>query len=241
MRATRIIFRRELGAYLRSPFAWVIAAVLLLVDGILFQTQALSGEQLSAIVLEKFFWTSSGIAMAAGILLSFRLISEDRQTHSLVLLSTSPVRDAEIVLGKFLAAFVFLAILLALSIYMPILIKVEGKISTSQVVVGYVGLLLIGAATLAIGLFASAFAKQQLVAGVAALAMLAVMFLLFPLAKRLDAPVRPVLQELDIWWVHFQNGFMRGVLNLKDVVYYLAVIYFFLLLAVKALEAKRWE
>jgi ABC-2 type transport system permease protein len=241
MRATRIIFRRELGAYLRSPFAWVIAAILLLVDGILFQSQALTGEQLSAIVLEKFFYTSSGIAMAAGLFLSFRLISEERQTHSLVLLNTSPVRDSEIVFGKFLAALVFLAILLALSFYMPLLIKVEGKITFSQVLVGYVGLLMIGGTTLAIGIFGSALAKNQLIAAVASLAMLALMFLLFPFAKKLDAPVRPVLQEIDIWWIHFQSGFMRGVLNLKDVVYYVATTYFFLLLSVKTLEAKRWQ
>ncbi|MCX5742641.1 MAG: ABC transporter permease [Proteobacteria bacterium] len=241
MRATRIILRRELGAYLRSPFAWVIAFVLLLIDGILFQSQALAGEQLSAIVLEKFFWTSSGIAMAAGLLLSFRLISEERQNHSLVLLNTSPVRDAEIVVGKFLAAFVFLGVLLVLSLYMPLLIKVNGKISGAQIIVGYLGLLLIGSAALAIGMFASALAKNQLVAGVAATAMLFLMVLLFPFAKKLGDPVRPILQDLDLWWVHFQSGFMRGVLNLKDIVYYVAVTYFFLLLSVKALEAKRWQ
>lgn len=241
MRATSIIYRRELGAYLRSPFAWVIAAVLLLIDGILFQAFALSGEQLSAVVLERFFYFSSGVAMAAGLLLSFRLISEERQTHSLVLLNTSPVRDTEIVLGKFLAALTFLLVLLALSFYMPLLIKVNGKITLAQVLVGYLGLLLIGAAALSIGLFASAFAKNQLVAGVTATAMLFLMVLLYMFAKKLDAPVRDVLQQLDMWWIHFQGGFMRGVLNLKDVVYYVAVIYFFLLLAVKTLEAKRWQ
>ncbi len=241
MRAISIIYRRELGAYLRSPFAWVIAAVLLLVDGILFQGYAMQGEQLSAIVLERFFYFSSGVSMAAGILLSFRLISEERQTHSLVLLNTSPVRDSEIVLGKFLAALTFLFVLLLLSFYMPLLIKVNGKITFAQVVVGYLGLLLIGAAALAIGTFASSLAKNQLVAGVAALAMLFLMVLLFMFAKKLDSPVRDVLQELDLWWIHFQGGFMRGVLNLKDVIYYVAIVYFFLLLAVKTLEAKRWQ
>ena len=241
MRAISIIYRRELGAYLRSPFAWVIAAVLLLVDGILFQSYAMSGEQLSAIVLERFFYFSSGVSMAAGLLLSFRLISEERQTHSMVLLNTSPVRDTEIVLGKFLAALTFLTVLLVLSFYMPLLIKVNGKITFAQVMVGYLGLLLIGAAALAIGLFASALSKNQLVAGVSATAMLFLMVLLYMFAKKLDSPVREVLQELDLWWVHFQNGFMRGVLNLKDVIYYVAVIYFFLLLAVKTLEAKRWQ
>ncbi|MDX2088230.1 MAG: ABC transporter permease [Kofleriaceae bacterium] len=241
MRAISIIYRRELGAYLRSPFAWVTVALCLLVMGILFQAHAMAGEQLSAMVLERFFYTSSGVAIGAGLLLSFRLISEERQTHSLVLLNTSPVRDTEIVMGKFLAALTFLTILLALSFYMPLLIKVNGKITAAQVMVGYMGLLLIGAAALAIGLFASAIAKNQLIAGVVALAVLMLMVFLFPFAKRLESPVREVLQEVDLWWIHFQTGFMRGVFNLKDLIYYLAVIYFFLLLAVKTLEAKRWQ
>jgi ABC-2 type transport system permease protein len=241
MAATSIIYRRELGAYLRSYFPWVIAAVLLLADGILFQAYAMQGEQLSAVVLERFFYFSSGVALFAGILLSFRLIAEERQMHSIVLLTTSPVRDVQIVLGKFFAALTFLAILLALSFYMPLLIKVNGKITFAQVLVGYLGLLLLGASSLAIGIFGSSLARNQIVAALVGAAITVLMCFLFMFAKRLDSPVRDVLQELDLWWIHFQNGFMRGVLNLKDVVYYLAVIYFFLLLAVKTLEAKRWQ
>ena len=241
MRAISIIYRRELGAYLRSPVGWVIAAVLLLIDGILFQSQALSGEQLSAIVLERFFWSTSGVAMAAGILLSIRLIAEERQNHSIVLLNTSPVRDSEIVLGKFLAALTFLAITLVLSVYMPLLIKVNGHITGAQIAVGYLGLLFLGGAALAIGMLASALARQQLVAGVVGTAILIAMLLFYQLSKKLDSPVKEVFEQLDLWWLHFQNSFMRGVLNLKDVVYYVAVIYFFLLLSVKTLEGKRWQ
>ncbi len=241
MRAISIIYRRELGAYLRSPIGWITAAVLLLVDGILFQSQALSGEQLSAIVLERFFWSTSGVAMAAGILLSIRLIAEERQTHSIVLLNTSPVRDSEVVLGKFLAALTFLAIMMILSIYMPLLIKVNGHVTFAQIAVGYLGLIFLGGAALAIGMFASSLAKQQLVAGVVGTAILIVLLMLFQLSKRVDSPVKEVLEQLDLWWLHFQNSFMRGVLNLKDIIYYVAVIYFFLLLSVKTLEGKRWQ
>src|SRR5438132_9963571 len=140
MRAISIIFKRELGAYLRSPIGWVVAALLLLVDGILFQSQALTGEQLSADVLRRFFWSTSGVTMIAAVALSIRLIAEERQQHSMVLLNTSPVRDTEIVFGKFLAAFVFLAGMLLLSVYMPLLIKVNGKVNLSQIAVGYLGL-----------------------------------------------------------------------------------------------------
>lgn len=241
MRATSIIYRRELGGYLRSPLSWVIAAVLLLAQGIFFQAWALRGEQLSAIVLERFLFISSFLIGTAGIVFSFRLIAEERQNHSMVLLNTSPVRDHEIVLGKFFAALTFLAIVLVLSLYMPILIKVNGKISTAQIFVGYLGLLLFGAVSLAIGIFASSLTKHQFLALVIGAALLIILGNIFQLAGKLEAPVRPVVEQLDLWWIRFQQSFMRGILNLKDVIFYIAMTYFFLLLAVKTLEAKRWQ
>lgn len=241
MRATSIIYRRELGSYLRSPITWVIAAVLLLAQGIFFQAWALRGEQLSAMVLERYFFIASFVIGAAGIIFSFRLIAEERQNHSMVLLSTSPVRDYEIVLGKFFAALTFLAITLALSIYMPILIKVNGKISGAQIFVGYIGLFLFGAVSLAIGIFASSLTKHQFLALVIAAVLLIVLGNVFQLASKLDAPVRDVVEQIDLWWVRFQGSFMKGILNLKDVIFYVCMTYFFLLLAVKTLEAKRWQ
>jgi len=241
MRATRIIFRRELGHYFRSPIGWIIAAAVLLIDGILFEALALGGERLSADVLAQFFYWGTGIPMFCGILLSFRLLAEERQNHSIVLLNTSPVRDLDIVLGKFFAALVFMALIIAISIYMPLLIKVNGKITWSQIFVGYLGLFLYGSSVLAIGMFASSLTKQQIIAALVGALILAVMHLLWQLSRIIDSPLKEVFQQLDIWWVHHQNGFMKGILNLKDVVYYVAVTYFFLLLSVKTLETKRWQ
>ena len=241
MRAISIIYRRELGAYLRSPLGWVVAAALLLIDGILFQSQAMVGELLSATVLEKYFWSTSGVTMFMAVVLSGRLISEDRQNHSMVLLNTSPVRDSEIVIGKFLSALTFLAVMLLLSIYMPLLIKVNGKVTGSQIFVGYLGLFLLGAAVIAIGIFASSLTRHQLVAYVIAAAITTGMLLLFQLSTRMDEPLRTAFSQLDLWWIHFQNGFMKGIVNLRDVIYYGLVTYVFLLLAVKTLEAKRWQ
>jgi gliding motility-associated transport system permease protein len=242
MGATSTIFKRELAAYVRSPVGYVVAALLLLVDGILFQSQALgAGQRLSADVLRFFFMFTGVVTMIAAITLSIRLLAEERSQHTIVLLNTSPVRDVEIVLGKFFAAFAFLSGMVLCSIYMPLLIYVNGKITVTQLVVGYVGLLLLGGATLAIGIFASSLTRQQLVAAAVGAAITGILVLLFPLAKKLDEPLRTVLQQLDLWWVHFQGGFMNGVVNLVDVVFYLAVTYFFLLLATKTMEAKRWQ
>ena len=241
MRATSIIYRRELGHYFRSILGWVIAFVLLLVAGILFQAFAMGGEQLSAQVLERFFYWVGAIPLGGGVLLSFRLLAEERQNHSMILLKTSPVRDRDIVIGKFLAALTFLTLILAISIYMPLLIKVNGKITWSQIFVGYLGLVLWGGAVLSIGMFASALTRHQIIAALLGAFFVLVFMLLYQFARVLDTPVKDVFEQLDLWWIHFQGSFMTGVLNLKDVIFYLAVTYFFLLLTTKTLEAKRWQ
>ena len=243
MRAISILFRREMGAYLRSPVGYVVAALFLLVDGILFQAQALGGGQakFSAVVLQEFFMYTSGITIVAAVALSIRLIAEERQQHTLVLLNTSPIRDVEIVAGKFLSAFVFLSGMILLSVYMPLLILVNGKISFAQLAVGYLGLLLLGGASLAIGMFATSIASQQLVAATVGATVAGVMWLLYPLATKLDEPLKDVFSRLALWHVHYRNGFAQGIWNLSDTIYYLAVIYFFLLLSTITLEAKRWR
>ncbi|HUH00447.1 MAG TPA: ABC transporter permease subunit [Kofleriaceae bacterium] len=242
MTATSIIFRREMASYLRSPIGYTVAALSLLVAGMMFQAFALgSGEKLSADVLRQYFWFMSGIVQFIGVALSFHVITNERTANTITLLNTSPVRDRDIVLGKFLSVFVFLGLTLAASVYMPLLIMVNGKISMSQLLVGYLGLWLLGGVSAAIGVFASSLTRHMLVAAVIALCINGVLVFLFPMAKVVDAPLVEVFQNLDLWHIHFQGGFMVGVLNLKDVVYYLAFIYFFLLLATKTLELKRWQ
>ena len=233
--------RRELGAYLRSPIGYIIAAAVLFIDGILFEGRALgAGKRLSADVLREFFYVSSGTTLIAAVALSIRLIAEERQNQTIVLLNTSPVRDIEIVIGKFLSAFLFLAAIILASIYMPLLIMVRGKISSGHVAVGYLGLLLLGGAALAIGTFATSLARHQLVAASVGATLVGAMVLLWPLSKQLDPPLKSVVASLDLFARHYPP-FMSGVLHLRDVVFYLAVTYFFLLLATKTMEAKRWQ
>lgn len=243
MRAIGIIFRRELAAYLTSPLGTLVAAATLLVDGLLFYAQALgpaAGERLSAEVLARFFFNTSGLVAIAAVALSIRLITEERQLGTIVLLNTSPVRDRELVLAKFLSALAFLSAITLLSVYMPLLILVNGKISFGQVWVGYLGLLLLGAAVLAIGVFASALTRHALLAAVVGAALTGAMFLFWPLSVVMEPPLDAVFAALGLHGRHFP-GFQIGVLHLRDVIYYLSVTYFFLLAATKTLEAKRWE
>ena len=238
--ATISIFRRELGAYVRSPVGWIVASLTLLLQGILFQVFA-ARNTLAGDMLSNFFMWSSIVIMVAGVILSIRLISDERQSGALLLLSTSPVREVEIIVGKLLAALAFLTLILLLSLYIPLLIKSEGKITPGQIAISYLGLFLVGGASLAIGLFASSIARQPLVAAVLGAAITGLMAVFYQLSRVLAPPMKTVFAELDIWWIHYQASFMRGIFDLKDLVYYVALIYFFLLLAVKTLEAKRWQ
>jgi ABC-2 type transport system permease protein len=243
MTTVSVIFRREFADYARSVLGYVVAAAVLLLAGLLFYAQALgpqAGERLSGEVLAQFFYTMSGLVAIAAVVLSIRLIAEERQAGTLVLLSTSPVREWELVAGKFLAAFAFLATITMVSFYLPLLVIVNGKVSLGQVFVGYLGLFLIGGACLAIGVFATSLTRHQLVAAVIGSSLTGTMFLFWQLSLVLDPPLSRVFAGLAIHARHFQ-GFQVGILHVRDVVYYLAVTYFFLLLATKTMEVKRWE
>lgn len=243
MGATGIIFRREFRAYIRSPMGYIVAAVVLLLNGILFYAQALgpeAGERLSGQVLARFLYNASGLTAIAAVALSIRLIAEERQAGTQLLLDTSPVRDWEIVAGKFLSALAFLSAINVATLYMPLLILVNGKIAVGHIVIGYLGLTFIGGAVLSIGIFATALTRHQLVAAAVSSVITGTLFLLWSLSQIVGPPLSRVFAALAIHGRHW-SGFGSGLFHLRDVVYYLALTYFFLYAATKVMEAKRWE
>ncbi|MEB2313639.1 MAG: ABC transporter permease [Sorangiineae bacterium] len=235
-----LVARRELLATVRSPLGAVVVAGALLGEGLYFYWQGLTEKLLSAQVLFQFFYGASGATMIAALALSMRLVAEERQTGTLTLLNTAPIKDWEIVAGKFLSAFAVIVVMALASLYMPLLILVNGKVSAGHIAVGYAGLLLLGAATTALGLFASALARSQVVAVMVGVAMLVPLLLLWAVARAVDPPLNTFLAALAL---HHENQmpFMRGILELGPVAYYLAVTWFFLLAATKTLEARRWR
>jgi gliding motility-associated transport system permease protein len=237
---TWLIARRELAAYLRTWTGYIIIAVALVVDGILFNAFALGGEKRSAEVLKDFFFYASGTTMIASLFLSMRLIAEEKQTGTLVLLTSSPIKDYQIVLGKFISGFLFLAIMTLLTAFMPALIMVNGKLSVGQIAAGYLGLLLLGSAAMAIGTLGSTLAKSQLVALIISAGMLLFMLLMWMLAAITDRPLRELFLALALYQRHFVP-FQSGVVHLRDVIYYVALTYFMLFTAIRVLEARRWR
>jgi ABC-2 type transport system permease protein len=241
MRGTLLIARRELSAYLKSPLGYIVAAAALLLEGVLFQAFALgAGPKLSAEVLLKFYDFTAPVSMGVALILSMRLVAGERETATLVLLKTSPVRDEEIIVGKFLAALALIVLITAATVYMPLLIFVNGKVSVGHIFVGYCGVLLIAAASLSVGLFASAIAGSQIVAVIVGAAILGTLWALFLVARVTEPPLSDIVSALNIYPIN-QKPFMTGVLRLENVFYYIAVAYFFLLAATHTLKARRWR
>lgn len=240
MNGALLVAGREISSYTRSLLGWAIAAAALLIEGIYFNAKGLTGSQMSAEVLKEFFNGASGVTMIVAVLISIRLLAGEREHGTLVLLNTAPIRDAEIVFGKYLAALAMLLVVTVLSVYMPLLIFVNGKVNVGHVVVGYVGIVLLGSAALALGMFTSALSRSQVMAAILGGVLLTVMVTLWLVAKKTDAPVNTFISNLAL---HHQRQFpfMTGVLKLENVVYYVVVTYFFLLAATKTLEARRWR
>ncbi len=240
MKNALLLAGRELRAYARSPIGYVVVAVTLLGEGLYFYLLGLSGTGLSAQVLALFFESVSGGTMVMAALLAMRLIAGERENGTLVLLNTAPVRESEIVLGKFLAGLAFLAIMALLAAYMPALIFVHGKVSMGHILVGYLGVVLLGGASLAFGLFASAVSPNQIIAAVVGGILLLIFFFLFFAGQATEPPINGFLNGMAIFHVR-QRAFMIGVLKLDNVIYFVAIAYFFLLAATKTLEARRWR
>ena len=239
MKAITLLVQRELKSYFDTAWGWTILALVLVLDGIMFNAFALgTRERYSADVLSDFFYFSSGTTMIAGILLTMRLIAEERQTGTLTLLQTAPIRSIDIVVGKFLGAFLFLALITLATAYMPALIFVHGKVSLGQILVGYAGLLSLGAATIAIGTFSSAIARNQLLAAVLGAAILVFILLGWMMGQVTEAPLSGIFSYTAIFDRHFQP-FMRGRINSESIFFYLSLVFIFLLLSTRVLQSRR--
>ncbi|GHG70059.1 ABC transporter permease [Comamonas sp. JC664] len=236
-----LIARRELSAYLRTLSGYIIIAVILALNGLFFNAYALGGaSKRSAEVLSQFFYYSSGFTIVASVFISMRLLAEERQTGTMPLLYSSPLRDRDIVLGKFLAGLAFLAVYVLCTVYMPLLVLVNGKVSFGHVAAGYFGLLLLGSASLAVGTFGSALARNQLLAAITSAVMLVALILCWLLARITEQPLADVFSAMSLWNQHFPP-FQAGLIHVRDVVYYLVVTYVALFAATRVLEARRWR
>jgi ABC-2 type transport system permease protein len=169
-----------------------------------------------------------------------RLLSEEKKTGTMEVLMTAPVTDAEVVLAKFLAAFVFYLVIWLPTLLYPLIIEIFGNLDWGRVWSGYFGIALIGMPFLAIGLLASSLTDNQIVAVILSFVILAVLFSVGLLDYILaGSKLKAVFSYLSIWR-HFHD-FGRGVIDTKPLVYYLSLAAFSLFVTVRVVEMRRWK
>lgn len=225
--AIRTIAKRELGSYFASPVAYVFLVIFLLLTGFLTFTAGAFFERGEA-SLGAFFawhpWVYLILVPAVGM----RLWAEERRAGTLELLLTLPVTAWQAIVGKFLASWLFLAIALALTFPVVVTVNVLGEPDNGAIAAGYLGSLFLAGAYLAITCLTSALTRNQVIAFI--LAVVVCLFLILagfsPVTSLLERWASPALVDTVAAFsvvTHF-DGFQKGVIDSKDLVFFLSVI-----------------
>jgi ABC-2 type transport system permease protein len=233
-----IICGKELKSYLASPMAYVVTAIFLVLTGGFFATY-LASTNYSDTSIRGFLDAGQILILLFAAVLTMRLIAEEKKLGTWELLLTVPVRDTEIVLGKFLGSLTVMTGMLILTFYYPILLMVFGDPDLGPILTSYFGLFLLGCASLAIGIFASSLTSNQIVSAVIAGGILFSLWLLGTAGSFAPGALGELMSYLSLSR-HFPD-FMRGILDTKAVVYYLSVTALFLYLAIRWTETERWR
>ncbi len=251
---TFTIARKEIESYFRSPIAYGVMAFFALIAGYFFYASvvffvrrgmemAMMGQSqpmdLNEYVVRPLLSNISVIALFLIPMITMRLFAEEKRSGTIELLLTSPLRDWEILLGKFLGAMALYTAMLGISFLSMLLLFAYGKPDWRPLLVGYLGLLLQGAALLAIGTFISNCTRNQIVAGVAGFAVCLMLWILNWVSEFGTTIPERILSYIAVT-SHF-DSFAKGVLDLKDIVYYLSVIFVGLFLTARSMEALRWR
>jgi ABC-2 type transport system permease protein len=228
---------KETKIYFSTPVAYIIATVFLALTGYFF-VQSIS-VALPEASLRQWAIASTAVFTLWAPVLTMRLLAEEQKLGTLELLMTSPVRDTEIVLGKYLAALIVLVSTLMITLFYLILLSWFGDPDFGPMFVGYLGLLLFGAATLSIGLFASSLSPNQIVSAVIGFGVLLMLTLIGQAAPLTEGVTAQVLSQISLT-NHFQD-FARGIIDTNSVVYFVVLTVLMLFLTSRNLESRRWR
>ena len=227
---------RQFRSYFNGPVAYIVICIVMLTLGFFFwNTFFLYGR---ASAREMFRWLGLILVFALPAL-TMGLLAEEKRTGTIELLITMPVTEAQVILGKFLGVVGLYAVLLVITLPYPISVSTLGNLDWGPVWSGYLGLFLQGSAILAIGLMASSWTSNQLIALFVALALSVFFWVLDKFLALLPTNAASALEWLSFDY-HFQS-MARGVVDLRDVLFFFSVTAFALAVAFRALESRRWS
>jgi ABC-2 type transport system permease protein len=243
-----LVARREFAAYWTSPVAYTVLVIFLVLSGAFFFGQLLEFVNASAAgetvdvnrgLVHAYFYTLSVMLLFLLPLVSMRLVAEEVRQGTLEILLTTPLRESVLVLGKFAASVGLLAVLLAVPALHVALLFLFGRPEPGPILTGFLGLLLVGATYLSLGLFVSTLTQSQVVAAASAFAAFLLLWLVHWLGTAASGRLEQVLTAVS-FVVHF-DSFGKGVLDSADVVYFASLIALGLALATLSVQARRWK
>jgi ABC-2 type transport system permease protein len=249
------IWKKEMRLYFTSPVAYVIIAVFLLLAGYFFYSifsfftmasmQAAMNPQMGRdlnvtdSVVRPLFSNVSVILLLLVPLITMRLFAEERRAGTIELLLTYPVRDGAVLIGKYLAALSLYVLMLALTLAYPLMLFYFARVEWGPILTGYVGLLLLGAAFIAVGIFASSLTENQIIASMTTFGILLIFWVIGWSADFAGGTWRTVLTHLSL--IEHFDSFGKGVFDTRDVLYYVNFTIVALFLTQRSLEFRRWK
>lgn len=256
MTPAQAIVAKELRSAFASPIIYVVAAVFLVIFGVLsyiavvnagtqairlMQIQGMAAKiNLNDLVFRPTFYSTAIILLLVLPILTMRSFAEERKLKTFELLMTSPIGINHIVAGKFVAVFLIYLGMLALTGVVPVVLAMFNSFDWAPVFTGYLGLLLMGALFLAVGILASSVTENQIVAAFLSFGILLSVWLMGAMGSILgDTPVGNTISYLS--FIEHYDRLVRGLIDTKDLVYYACGILFMLFLTHRVVESQRWK
>ena len=236
MRNTTTIALKEFRSYLASPMAYIVMGIFLGLTGFFFSFSSATYNETS---IRGFLGNGGLVLMLLASVLTMRLLAEERKMGTLELLLTAPIRDSEVIMGKFLGSLGILMVMLALTFYYSILLIVFGDPDMGPIGTGYLGLFLLGCTSLAVGIFASSLTSNQIVSAVVTGGILFALWYIGWAAGFLPESLGELIGFFSL--SYYFPDFMRGVIDTRGIIYYLSITVLFLFLAIRSLENSRWS
>lgn len=239
-----VVCRRELYAFFSSFIVYVLAAVFLVLSGYFFYSDLIFFILFGGFVLPSGLWQfvfldMRLIAMLVLPLITMRLFAEEKKLGTMELLWTYPVRDGEIIAGKFLAAWVCFLVMLLPTAINPLVFYLFHPFDVGPLLAAYLGLLLLGTAFIACGMFVSSLTENQVVSAMVTYGILVFFWFLTWNEEAASEQIIAVLLGLSLF-DHFYN-FSRGVIDTRDVVFFLLFVSLFVLFTHQSLASRRWR
>ena len=243
MKNTFNIALKEIKGYFTSPMAYVVALTFVSLTGYFFVRSvdsALSGSNFpEASLRDMFRQIAIFILPWLAPVLTMRLLAEEQKMGTIELLLTSPVRDWEVVIGKFIACMTFFIGALALTLWYVLMLVWRGNPEIGPLLSGYLGVILYGSVGISLGLLASSLTSNQIVAAVVSLGALVLLSFLEVAANQVTGLGSTIVAQMGLT-THFDD-FIRGVIDTSNVAYYISMTTVFLFLTIRSLEARRWR